>query len=135
MTLKGEARKAYIAKRTAEHSNRASLLLGNTCFQCGETQDLKFFRPHPRAMNSDFTRLFTYSWDAIEEELDNCQLLCKDCYSRIVLPLPIRKPGPIVHGTLNGYKRCKCDICRLSWNAYYRERYKMKGNHYGSVSE
>lgn len=135
MTLKGEARKTYAAKRAADHKYRAFSFLGNTCFQCGSSTDLHFFKPVPRQMNSYFTQMLTCSWETLEKQLDNCQLLCKDCYSRVVLPLPIRKPGPIVHGTLNGYKRCKCEICRRAWNAYYRERYKMKGKHYGSVSE
>lgn len=78
---------AYMRKRYRtvypERKAKALELLGGSCAQCGETSDLDFDHISPKTKTIEVTDLLdTHSWDSILQEMEKCQLLCKNCHKQ-----------------------------------------------------
>lgn len=126
--MSSDDNRQYHLDRYYSIRDKAKKYLGGVCVVCGTTESLEFDHIDPS------TKLFTIAnkmfipWDALVAELDKCQLLChhhhKDKHST-------------QHGSLRMYTnyKCRCDLCRLNWNAHSAEYKKRKrrenklGNH------
>ncbi|WWQ71117.1 HNH endonuclease [Salmonella phage SeKF_63] len=93
----------------------------NKCFQCGKEmsrEDFSVEHKTPWRHKENAKELFF--------SLDNISYSHLRCNMKAARPAQIgdRKPKPIKHGTVSGYRRgCRCEPCRLSKNAEGRKYY------------
>lgn len=98
--------------------------LGNKCVTCGST--LKLEVDHIDHKNKNFT-IFSSTWDRpweeTKEELNKCQLLCKNCHLRKTVKDRnyVFVKDTDIHGTLSSYRYCKCDQCRKAKSDWMKE--------------
>lgn len=99
-------------KRTAELKR----LLGDKCGACGSSGKLQFHHVDPREKSFDLSSEFAKPWGQLLVELKKCVLRCRPCHL---------KEHAAKHG-IGMYTRhkCRCDICRTSWNAYCNKNKK-----------
>lgn len=118
------------------HRRRAAAIekLGGTCGFCGATDNLEIDHRDYRTKSFDLGKAFAgFSETRLAAELEKCWLLCVPCHrekTRVdnAVQLGIRPRWQ--HGTLTGYRHCKCDPCREAKrvsNAAYRARMREAG--------
>lgn len=115
----------YKKKRYYERLEACKYLLGDCCTRCGEIEGLEFDHIDPyRKVFTITTRIGWTSWSNLMRELSKCQLLCYRCHQEKSLD----ELGRAEHGTLgmHRHQKCRCDLCRESYNAYSREWKKRK---------
>lgn len=91
--------------------------LGGECVECGSTSNLEIDHVDPALKTLNFSANLSISNAAVQQELQNAQLLCETCH----LKKTIREKKPFAHGTLYGWMKakCKCSVCeqtRRAWN-------------------
>lgn len=91
--------------------------LGGCCAICGSVVDLEFDHVDPRTKASTVSALWTASEDRFHAELNKCQLLCRLHHIEKTVN---ERYGPVVHGEVNGSRRCGCDLCRDAYRVYHR---------------
>lgn len=96
---------------------RAWLEAHGPCAKCGSLEDLEV--DHVDEAGKVSHRVWSWSRERREAELAKCQVLCSRCH-REKSASAQRKP--LVHGTLNAYKkkRCRCAQCTAAASAYAR---------------
>jgi 5-methylcytosine-specific restriction endonuclease McrA len=110
---------SYLRDRHQQRLLWALELLGGCCIRCGSIEGLEFDhidRTTKVANISD--KLSRWSIARLMDELQKCQLLCKDCHLKKGREVgDVQPEAP--HGA-NRYQRygCKCEICVEA----YRER-------------
>lgn len=94
--------------------------LGGECVRCGSTSDLQFDHRIPSEKSFDIRANMTLSNPLVREELDKCQLLCRDCHRS--------KTGEensgYTHGTIYAWMKvkCKCDTCTQAKRVWNEDR-------------
>ena len=115
--LKREGYNAYMADylKKRYHARRAVFLeqMGGKCVRCGSKDDLHFHHRNPAEKSFEVSRRLTAAPIAVleEEELKKCELLCAACH---------KVAHSWQHGTLVGYRYCKCTECKAAKAAWSR---------------
>lgn len=123
-----ERRKRVNARR--EKGRQAALAyLGGHCARCQSTENLEFDHIEASLKVYRISTRFSLLFEILKEELDKCQLLCVDCHRLKTREDLLKLNGvPLVsldveHGLTSTYTnhKCRCDLCRTSWNTYQRK--------------
>lgn len=102
-------------RRRAEYIEK----LGGKCVRCGSEDNLEFDHINADEKSFDVGKALPGMNKAkLDLEMAKCQLLCGDCH----LPKSIldRAQKPWAHGTLSGYRYCKCDACKKAKSDHSR---------------
>lgn len=70
----------YMLERYHRVRNEMIFILGGKCGVCGSTEELEIDHVDPRSKTMDVARMTYVCERRRSEELDVCQLLCKDCH-------------------------------------------------------
>lgn len=114
----------------ARYSKKRALILidlGGKCVVCGTTQDLEIDHINKDLKTFDLSkRLSGAPEKVIQEELKNCQLLCKSCHNQKSLKDSNRQEikAKNIHGTLSSYRYCKCILCKKAKSDWMKNYYK-----------
>lgn len=112
-------------KRRAEYVER----LGGKCVRCGSKDELEIDHIVPNEKSFNLAAaLAGWSKKRIEAEIVKCELLCKTHHldkTRKDLSAMLGRRESWEHGTLGGYRYCKCELCKEAKRAENRE-YKAK---------
>jgi len=83
------------------------------CKKCGSMIRLEVDHINPTTKVSHTV----WSWREPRRlaELKKCQVLCHDCHLEKTRLSLVK---PLVHGTLTGYKTCRCSLCLAANRAY-----------------
>lgn len=115
---------AYQLHRYHKIIKEAKEKLGDKCAQCGSTDNLEFDHIDPTIKSFVITEEWGCSEKVFNEELDKCQLLCKEHH----ILKSIKEAGKLPakntnnrHGTLSMYRYCKCELCVAEHTKYCRE--------------
>lgn len=111
------------AERRKARREKFLKLLGGKCEQCGSKKDLHFDHVRPKTKEKPLAALLDANEARALEELEKCQLLCKDCHH--LKSLEKSEYGkPSDHGTLWRYfkHKCRCKKCRERVSEYYYSR-------------
>lgn len=84
MGYTGDAKREYQRQWVAERRLKGLNLLGGKCVQCGSSEKLEVDHKDPSSKISH--RIWSWSWQRIEDELSKCQLLCRACHIRKTEP-------------------------------------------------
>lgn len=100
----------YNTLRYYKRTNELKRLLGGKCGKCGSTGKLQFHHVDTREKSFDISSEYAKPWDQLLEELKKCVLRCSPCHK-------------LEHAASHGIgmytkHKCRCDICRTSWNNY-----------------
>jgi len=109
---------AYNLARYYRRRAEAIRILGDKCQGCGATDKLELDHINRETKRSEVSKLLTWSWTKILEELQHCQVLCKRCHEEKTK----RELGVPHGGGVSGKKNCKCEPCRERKNEYMRNR-------------
>ena len=104
--------------------------LGGACIKCNSTDRLEIDHKDTENKSFNLAKAFSgWSWKRIMPELDKCQVLCYDCHkqkTRKDLAKKFNQREHWEHGTITGYKYCKCSQCTEAKKEYMREYRKRK---------
>jgi hypothetical protein len=107
------------AKQSADQYRRrlawAIERLGSQCVRCESTENLQFDHVDPRTKSFNISQQATHSLEALAQELEKCQLLCRECHLAKTLGDKGQRSAVGTHGTRSAYRHCgppKCDECR-----------------------
>lgn len=111
--------------RYYEKRGAAVAQLGGCCAQCGLKEGLEFDHIDPTTKSFNVSSFWSVSRSRLQAELEKCQLLCKEHHKEKTVR---ERGGPGKHGDLAMYRhgRCRCELCRTSWNKYHREYKRRK---------
>lgn len=100
-----EYQRVWIAER------RAAYFAGKSCLWCGSPDRLEIDHIDPAAKEDH--RIWSWARPRREAELAKCRVLCRGCHIRRHQE---EKRKPLVHGTVNAYRKrgCRCDLCRMA---------------------
>lgn len=112
----------------AENRAKAIDLLGGICVWCGTTEQLEFDHINGDRIDRShkISALLLSSWNRVVEELEKCQLLCKDCHT---VKTWSQNRVRAKHGSASFYinQKCRCDRCKAA-NAERVRKYRQKTN-------
>ena len=95
-------------------------ILGGKCAVCGTTQDLHMDHINPAEKKYELSQLVFRKYETFLLEVSKCQLLCD---------IHHRAKHAWKHGTLAGYRHCKCTECRAVKSAWSKQyNLKRRGN-------
>lgn len=123
-----EYMRQYLRNRYIERMNLAVQRLGNACAVCGRTDDLEIDHIDPLTKKFDPSHKTQYALDKWLEEVDKCQLLCREHHEiKTAKENSAKTPwnkGKGKHPSHhNAYiLKCSCDEC-LRWK---KERNAMR---------
>ena len=91
-----------------------------SCVACGATTSLEFDHVDPKLKSFDVCTRKSLKEPGYREELDKCQILCRDCHESKTA----EENSGWTHGTMTGFmkKKCTCDQCESSKAEYYKRR-------------
>jgi 5-methylcytosine-specific restriction endonuclease McrA len=109
------------------HRRRAAFIgeRGGVCVQCGSSRDLEI--DHADRLTKAFdvgSALTSMSAAKLAVELEKCQLLCHVCHKDKSITELGRQRWR--HGTLSGYRYCRCDECRTAKSVYSAAAYQRR---------
>ena len=122
--------KVYMAERRAKRRAKVFDLLGNQCSKCDSVDDLEVNHIDRTKKNFGLSGAgLDKAWTKIEEELKNCELLCKDCHQEYTTSqwsngeITIWNKGvkgEFTHGTMGSYNeaKCRCTLCKTAKRLY-----------------
>ncbi|MFW9998429.1 MAG: HNH endonuclease, partial [Candidatus Odinarchaeota archaeon] len=119
----------YMLRRYHARRSEAIEKLGGECSRCGSTTHLEIDHIDPGQKSFALNKLWSVAKDKFEQELEKCQLLCKDCHEKKSALDAGKKVARGTHGTLSSYRHCKCHECRAAKSAYmkrYMKTYERK---------
>ena len=114
------------------HERKVEMLdyLGNKCVKCGSCDNLEFDHVDHNNKSFTITQNWGRSWEILKEELDKCQLLCKNCHleksmNEGSLAKGINKQPNQVHGTVHSYNKykCRCADCKAAKSQAMKDEY------------
>lgn len=123
--------------KNRDKKQRLVLALGGCCSKCGYAKSLRALQfHHPNDdKEHELSKLLKKKFETALVEAKKCVLLCANCHAEEhELNLDTLhyggtvRGGPIPHGTVAGYKRCKphCEKCKAAWNEYCKVYRKSK---------
>lgn len=121
-TAYNEYMKDYMAERYRKRRAHYLEVLGGKCAICGSDHGLEI--DHKIAADKSFDvgkALASMATAKLEAELTKCQLLCYDCHQKKSINDAGNRRWK--HGTLSGYRWCKCPQCKEA-KANYMRTYK-----------
>lgn len=95
---------------------RKRWFLANGPCECGSWDSLELHHRDPSTKVSH--SIWSWSWKRIYEEVAKCKILCKACHRKETN----QQLYPLRHGTIAGYRYCKCEQCKSAKMRYNRER-------------
>lgn len=107
----------YMKRRYKQRKEKAILLLGGKCLECGTTEDLQFDHINPDEKSFNISKMWSISEARFLKELSKCQLLCELHHLNKTLG-EISVPHG---GGLTGKRNCYCDLCKPLKQLYNRE--------------
>lgn len=111
---------------------RADFFEGKICVFCGSSESLEL--DHIDKDTKESHKIWSWSEERRLKEKAKCRILCYACHKERTR---IQFTKPIVHGTMNCYRKrkCRCELCRKA-NAEKaaRLRDKLKNNNTGDSS-
>lgn len=112
-------RKHYDKIRRENRKKDIFNYLGGKCKSCGVGSNLQIDHINPLDKSYNITEKLLINIDTLKQELNKCQLLCRDCHNKKT-NLDYNH-NSLIHGTVNMYinGKCRCDLCRAEWNKYY----------------
>lgn len=120
----------YMKARYHRRRNDVLKILGGVCVKCRSTENLEIDHTDPTEKSFSISKaLAGWSWSRIESEIQKCQILCKTCHAdktRKDLSKKFNQREKWEHGTLGGYRHCKCKKCKTAKSEYSKEYYKRK---------
>jgi hypothetical protein len=105
-------------------ARRATWFQDKSCVDCGIKENLELHHINPITKISH--RIFSWSWNRIQEETSKCVVCCVSCH-KLRTAMQVHKP--LVHGTYSGYMHhgCRCNLCvKEASNVRERNR-KVRG--------
>ncbi len=118
--------KEYTLRRYHKLRDKFISTLGGKCVKCGSDSQLEFDHIDPTTKLFTIAKGMTKNKKCVEAEVEKCQLLCIDCHikkSMLEKGLEDAKHGS--HTMYSRYK-CRCNICKDSWNKRIRENRKKR---------
>jgi 5-methylcytosine-specific restriction endonuclease McrA len=111
---------SYMAKRYDRRRSEYIVKMGGKCAKCGSTHNLEFDHIDRTQKSFDIgERLAGMAIPKLEAELAKCQLLCQKCHiAKSILELDNK---PWRHGSLSGYRYCRCDLCRSAKSEHNKQ--------------
>lgn len=111
-----DVHKDYFMNRYHTKKARWIELLGGECVECGSIEELEFDHIDPTTKLFTITSGWALAEERVLEELQKCQLLCKEHHK-----LKSDLEQAVEHGSgLSGKRNCKCDPCKVRKNEYMR---------------
>jgi len=105
--------KVYMQERRSLRKKFATWCLGNKCSSCGETEELEFDHIERSTKKMLIANMFAHGLERLIEELQKCQLLCKECHRLKSLNERGFKDSR-THHTLRRYRNgCRCEECKV----------------------
>lgn len=102
--------------------------LGGKCKKCGSINSLEIDRIERSKKEVNLSRTLNCSLKRFWNEINKCQLLCKDCH----IIKTVLESGRVIargnHGTISTYRYCKCVLCKKAksdWSKNYKNRLKI----------
>ena len=117
-------RSGYDSSRYQKAKAELQAYLGAECAECGETEALEFDHIDPASKDFPIMSRWNAGIPALADELAKCQLLCRGCHfekSRRDVSTMLGRRATWEHGTLGGYRYCRCVDCKSAQSAYNRE--------------
>lgn len=97
---------------------RNSFFVDKTCIECDSTEKLELDHVDPKTKIDH--RIWSWSETRRLEEIAKCQILCQTCHKKKNIK-QIKANIP-EHGTYSyKHKKCRCNICVISYRDYNRE--------------
>lgn len=112
-------RSSYWLNRYRDRMREGMEYLGGVCVECGSDEGLEFDHIDPTTKSFTLTVEWGRAKSVWWNELQKCQLLCKDCH----LKKTVREQTINAHGTWSTYRKrkCRCEVCKTFMRDYMRE--------------
>ena len=121
-----EEMKLYMRKYRENKRKYIKEKFGGKCTVCGSTESLEFDHIERSTKVEAIASLLTHKKETLENELNKCQLLCKECH--YIKSIECGDLPVAVHGSHQMYKRgCRCNICVIFVKNYRKEYYIKTG--------
>ena len=115
----------YLKERSAERRNALIWLAGGRCKHCGAEEDLQFDHIDKRSKEFNLSgNCLNKAWNKVYTEFLKCQLLCSPCHAKKT-NIERGHASTWKHGTLTGYRYCKCQRCKTA-KSKYNKKYKPR---------
>lgn len=114
----------YMANYMADRYERRRLeyiaQLGGCCVKCGSKDRLEFDHIDPSTKSFGVSdRMAGMAKDRLDAEVAKCQLLCIGChFEKTLVDKGIERWK---HGTLSGYRYCRCPECKKAKSDHSRQ--------------
>lgn len=93
--------------------------LGGKCVVCSSTKLLEFDHINPKDKSFEISNCTSVSKEKLDKELEKCQLLCEQHHF---------EKHAAKHGTLGGYRYCKCELCVGAKNKWWKQYKEKRAN-------
>lgn len=115
-TRQREYAKVWIAKR------REDFFRDKVCEKCGSDKKLELDHINPEEKVSH--RIWSWSKDRRDKEIEKCQVLCTECHKEKTNEW---KSSFVKHGTITMYYKrgCRCSLC-VKANSEYKKKNRAK---------
>jgi hypothetical protein len=108
----------YMLNRYHTRREACIVKMGGECTQCGSKDSLEIDHIDPGLKEFNLAKaLAGWSWARIDAELEKCELLCSVHHlekTRRDMAVMLGRREHWEHGTLGGYRYCKCDRCKTA---------------------
>lgn len=115
----GEKKREYAREWMRARRSYLIRIAGGRCVDCGTDQDLDFDHRIRHPGNVKISSLTSRTWNRLREELNKCELRCKQCHRSKHVRLG--EAFAIVHGANRYSLGCRCDTCRQGKSARMRD--------------
>lgn len=120
---------SYMKLRRIKRREKIIAHLGGKCSKCGTNENLEINHIDPRKKSHNIGKIQDGVWEKILEELEKCELLCKEHHKEVtkeqykkgLMPPPWNKNTAVKHhGTARKYSEdsCRCDLCKKAKKLY-----------------
>jgi 5-methylcytosine-specific restriction endonuclease McrA len=116
-----EYQSEYQRQRYHKRRLEAIQYLGGKCNNCSSLENLELDHIDRNKKSFGISKLWSISKEKYQEELEKCQVLCRNCHEKKTLKDLGRVSAKDTHGTVSSSRYCKCDLCRNARNAYSKE--------------
>lgn len=128
--IQKEKRNAYMRKynslRYYTLRNKAISYLGSKCNKCGSVDNLEIDHIEYLKKQVNLSRTINCSVKRFWDEINKCQLLCKNCHIIKTIIERGKKIARGEHGTISTYRYCKCDLCKKAKSDWSKRNYRQR---------